>query len=90
VIIDSLFAPGVYIENSRNRPLIQLTYDLDLGNGNFFQAYSFGSNTGPVTVVLTEVNSEFVKGTFSGELHGARNGAEEKIVVEDGMFHLRL
>jgi hypothetical protein len=90
VINDSLFARGTYIENSLNRPLVQLTYELDLGNGNFFQAYSLGNNTGPVTVVLTEVNSAFVKGTFSGELQGTRNGAQVKIAVEDGKFHLRL
>src|SRR6185503_20778579 len=46
VIDDSLFVPGIYIENSINRPLVQLTYDLDLTNVSFFYAYSIGNNTG--------------------------------------------
>lgn len=91
VFNENMITPAIYIENSTNRPLVEMSYDRDLGSGDFFNAYAFKSNPKPVTVVVTEVNSTFVKGAFSGELMGTRqDGVPVKIVVEDGKFHLRL
>lgn len=91
VFSENMVTPATYIENSTNGPVVEMSYDRDLGSGNFFNAYAFKSNTKPVTVVVTEVNSTFVKGTFSGELMGARwDGLPLKIVIEDGKFYLRL
>lgn len=79
-----------YVENSNGNPLVGMTYDFDLVFGIVYTFEGYGSNTHPVSVTITEINSSFVKGTFSGEVQGTdATGATAKYVITNGTFNVK-
>ena len=90
VTSESMFAPGTYIENSADNPWVKMLYNHDL-RGIYFVGVRFGSNIKPVTITISEINSSFVRGTFSGQLRGLRwDGFTIDVTFDSGVFYLPL
>lgn len=81
---------GTYVENSNGNPLVAMIYDYDFVFGIIYTYEAYGSSTHPLSVTITEINSSFVKGTFSGEVEGTdATGATVRYLFTNGTFNVK-
>ncbi len=80
---------GTYVENFGSSSIVGMKYDYDF-IGIIYTSEEYASPTPPVTINITEINSTFVKGTFSGELSGTGiDGNPVKNVFTNGVFYVK-
>lgn len=67
-----------------------MIYDYDFVFGIIYTYEAYGSSTHPLSVTITEINSSFVKGTFSGEVEGTdATGATVRYLFTNGTFNVK-
>jgi hypothetical protein len=84
---------GTYIEktNPGQNRVMDMLYTLYIENSTLYwpEAYSHGSTTDPVTVVVTKITSTSIQGTFSAKLKSTTPGNPD-VTFSNGKFNAKL
>ena len=88
---------GIYVENAGANPVVKINFSYHYSAYSFY-IWSYGagnteysehlSSTNPLTVYITEITGNYIRGTFNGELQV--NGGTQKAPITNGVFYIKL